>query len=382
MTAATESSTVPQGEDGGDDLHVAAPRHRPRGRKSRGRWIIAAVLVAAVGGSVYYATVDTGPAPVAGADEPKQNTDKVTRGTLVNSKQVDGTLGFKGSTSVNGRLAGTVTGLPGVGSTVSRGEQLYGVDGKPVILLYGSSPAYRDMKSGDKGEDVRQLEENLQALGYSGFTVDEEFTDLTAQAVKRWQKALGVAQTGNVEDGRVVFVSGALRIGERKAPVGSAVQPGAPVLTGTSSKRQVHVDLDIADRALVKEGGSATVTLPDGKTVKGTITGVGTTVKKTPGVNGGADKSTIGVDIDLDGDVGDITEAPVTVGLQSEKKENVLTVPITALLALSEGGYGVEVIGADGKSTVVAVKLGMFANGRVEVSGSGLAAGATVGAAA
>ncbi|MFD5385050.1 peptidoglycan-binding protein [Streptomyces sp. NPDC127074] len=382
MTAATERGTVPQSEASGDDSPDAAPRHRPRGRRRRGRWIVAAVLVAAVGGGVYYATAGTGTAPAAGSDKPTRHTDKVARQTLINSKQVDGTLGFKGSTSVMGRLPGTVTGLPGIGSTVSRGERLYGVDGKPVVLLYGKSPAYRDMKSGDKGEDVRQLEENLQALGYRGFTPDSEFTDLTAQAVKRWQKSLGLVQTGKVADGRVVFASGPLRIGGHKAPVGSDVRPGVPVLTGTSSKRQVHVDLDIGDRSLAKKDGTTTVTLPGGKTVKGTITRVGTTVKKTPGANGAADKSTIGVDIELTDGVADITEAPVTVGLQSERKENVLTVPITALLALREGGYGVEVIGADGKGRVTAVKLGMFANGRVEVSGGGLTAGTTVGVAA
>jgi hypothetical protein len=51
---------------------------------------------------------------------------------------------------------------------------------------------------------------------------------------------------------------------------------------------------------------------------------------------------------------------------------------VAALLALAEGGYGVEVV--DGASTrIVAVETGLFAGGQVEVSGGGLAEGTVVG---
>jgi hypothetical protein len=57
--------------------------------------------------------------------------------------------------------------------------------------------------------------------------------------------------------------------------------------------------------------------------------------------------------------------------------KDVLVVPVGALLALAEGGYGVE-IEQNGQRHLVAVKTGLFSNGQVEVSGPGLAAGAKV----
>ena len=68
----------------------------------------------------------------------------------------------------------------------------------------------------------------------------------------------------------------------------------------------------------------------------------------------------------------------VTVRYVARQRPDVLTVPVNALLALSEGGYGLEVV-SDSTATVVAVEVGMFADGRVEVAGPGLAEGTTVG---
>ena len=63
--------------------------------------------------------------------------------------------------------------------------------------------------------------------------------------------------------------------------------------------------------------------------------------------------------------------------MQSSKRDNVLIAPVTALLALQEGGYAVEVVNGS-SSKLVAVKTGLFAGGNVEVSGSGISAGTTV----
>ena len=62
----------------------------------------------------------------------------------------------------------------------------------------------------------------------------------------------------------------------------------------------------------------------------------------------------------------------------ASERPDVLTVPVAALVALAEGGYGLQVI-EGGTARYVAVELGMFADGRVEVSGDGLAEGVTVG---
>src|SRR5262249_20164319 len=70
--------------------------------------------------------------------------------------------------------------------------------------------------------------------------------------------------------------------------------------------------------------------------------------------------------------------APVGVRLTAQTRRNVLCVPIEALLALREGGFGVEVVTGD-TSLIVRVRVGLFANGRVEILDGALTAGMRVG---
>ena len=73
-------------------------------------------------------------------------------------------------------------------------------------------------------------------------------------------------------------------------------------------------------------------------------------------------------------------QAPVQVGITTAKVPSALVVPVTALLAQSNGGYDVEVVGAAGINHLVPVSLGLFddADGLVAVTGSRLAAGQQV----
>jgi multidrug efflux pump subunit AcrA (membrane-fusion protein) len=76
--------------------------------------------------------------------------------------------------------------------------------------------------------------------------------------------------------------------------------------------------------------------------------------------------------------LGSLDAAPVDVDFVSQERKGVLAVPVAALLALPEGDYGVQVV--QGATTrIVAVKTGMFAAGRVQVSGGGIAEGVAVG---
>jgi peptidoglycan hydrolase-like protein with peptidoglycan-binding domain len=147
---------------------------------------------------------------------PGQLRTTVTRRTLSESSTVDGTLGYGASLELYDRLAGTFTWLPSVGATISRGGTLWRIDDRPVVLMYGSVPAYRTLKAGvSDGPDVTQLNRNLIDLGYDPYgaiTDVETFSEATADAVRRWQKAEGLPQTGEVPLGRVVFAPGARRI--------------------------------------------------------------------------------------------------------------------------------------------------------------------------
>ncbi|HEV3402206.1 MAG TPA: peptidoglycan-binding protein, partial [Acidimicrobiales bacterium] len=252
---------------------------------------------------------------------------------------------------------------------------------RPVPLLFGDLPAWRRLAVGvSDGADVRQLEANLVALGYaneSQLKVDDHFNSATAAAVRRWQKALAVDQTGAVELGEAVFLPGKVRVAERTVAQGDSAAPGAPVLKVTSTNRQVRVELDAAKQSTVKVGDEVEVKLPSGQMTKGSVTSVGTvaTTKGSPPNT----RSVIEVLVTLHDPAaaGSVDEAPVRVGFVSGSRNGVLAVPVSALLALREGGYGVRVV-EGASSRIVPVTTGLFAKGMVEVSGEGLREGQQV----
>ncbi|MEU6037505.1 peptidoglycan-binding protein [Actinomadura sp. NPDC047616] len=304
-------------------------------------------------------------------------TAQVTRGDLVDTEEVDGTLTFAGEETVRTGASGVVTAAPEEGRSIGRGRSLLRVDDRPVTLMYGNLPMYRTLSVGAEGADVRQLERNLDALGYD-VTVDEEFTSATAEAVRRWQDDRGLPETGRVDPSQVVFLPGAVRVKEVKAPKGARTSPGQPALTVTGTRRIVHVDLDAGKQDLAKKGARVTVELPGGHRAKGTVSHVGSVA----GQSGTQQdpKTTVDVEITLDGNArtGGLDRAPVTVELESERRANVLSVPVEALLALREGGFGVEVVEGTARR-IVPVRTGAFGGGRVEVTGAGLREGVKVG---
>jgi peptidoglycan hydrolase-like protein with peptidoglycan-binding domain len=338
----------------------------------------AAVAVVAAGGT---AAVLAGGGDQAQGQKsaPAMATADVTRGDLVDTASVDGALGYADERSVQTGASGTVTWAPAQGATVKRGRSLLKVDGKPVTLMYGGTPLYRPLCLGvADGADVRQLERNLKALGHGDdMTVDDEFTSATAQAVRDWQDDRGLPETGSVDAGEVVFLPGVVRIKEVKVAEGGRSTPGQPALTVTGTRRIVHVDLDADKQDLARKGATVSIELPGGRTVKGKIVEVGTVAERTGTEQD--QKTTVSVDISLGKTgTGRLDEAPVTVELDSERREGVLSVPIEALLALREGGFGVEV--AEGAaSRIVPVTTGGFGGGRVEVSGDGIREGMKVG---
>jgi hypothetical protein len=330
--------------------------------------LTAAVAVAAAGFG------GTGAQPAAATDLPPATTT-VTKATLTQTERVDGTLGYGTPATVTGTGRGTVTWLPGTGTTVQRGQPVYRVDNSPVPLWYGALPLYRTLQAGvTDGPDAKEVEENLAALGYTGFTVDDRYTSATASAVRRWQHDLGVPETGTVEPAAVVLAPDAVRVASLKAALGD--RAAGPVLTYTATTRTVTVALDVTKQHLVKPGISATVTLPGGRTTGGTVSRVGTVA--TAGSQGNPATIEVTVEVADQAALGALDEAPVDVTLVSATAPDVLTVPVAALVALAEGGYGVQVV--TGSTTrYVAVRTGVFANGRVEISGPGVTAGTVVG---
>ena len=69
--------------------------------------------------------------------------------------------------AVINQARGTYTKLPDAGDEVACGDVLYRVDDHPVLLLCGSTPAYRSLSQGATGRDVAELNANLVHLGYA-----------------------------------------------------------------------------------------------------------------------------------------------------------------------------------------------------------------------
>jgi len=320
---------------------------------------------------------DAGSAVPAAAAVPA--TAEIDRRDLVDTKTVDGALTYADERRVTTYASGTVTWVPEEGATVRRGRPLLRVDRDPVVLMYGELPLYRTLYWGvSDGPDVEQLERNLKKLGYGDdLTVDDHFSHATHQAVLEWQDDQGLPETGRVDAAQVVFLPGAARVTEAKVAVGDRIAPGRPALTVTGTERVVQVALDTDDQHLVKKGDKVTVELPGGERTPGTISSVGT-VAKTSGREDDGD-TTIDVEITLrKRPKTRLDRAPVEVELVSERVRDVLTVPVEALLALREGGFGVEVV--EGSATrIVPVEIGAFGSGRVEIKGTGLAEGMKVG---
>jgi peptidoglycan hydrolase-like protein with peptidoglycan-binding domain len=266
------------------------------------------------------------------------------------------------------QLRGTVTALPDGGSVVERGEALYELDGQPSgILMYGDRPAWRELTSGLEGEDVRQLQENLLELGLGGdeLTASGTYDEATVAAVNAWQASLGKPETGVVELGEIIFQPGAVRVAGHSVSVGDTVTAGLEVLTATSTDRVVTVDLAADDQGLVTTGDKVEIDLPDGTRATGSVATVGTVAIAAEGQA----TPTVEVTIVLDDPAasGTIDQAPVDVLITTLSREDILAVPVNALLALLEGGYAVEVAAADGTTTLVGVETGLFQDGWVEI---------------
>lgn len=356
--------------------------------RRRRRWLLAAVVVvlAAAGAAVGLSgALRSGGSDRSGSSDNAAATSlqAVSRRSLSETTSVNGTLGYAGDYTVSGQVHGTITALPLVGQVIGQGEVLYRVDGAPVVLLYGSTPGYRALAEGAtaadvSGQDVAQLNHDLVALGYvHGSDVDlawDEFGWATKAGVQQLQEHLGVAQTGELGLGQVVFLPTAARITSLQAKLGG--QAGGPVLSATSTTRQVSVALDAGLQSEVRAGDSVSITLPDNTTTAGTVTSVGTVATTPSNGSGGSGSATPTVSVTIrpaDPQAsGSLDLAPVLVAITERTVHNVLVVPVNALLALAGGGYAVEVVNPDGTHRLVSISPGLFddAAGLVQVSGN------------
>ena len=383
---------------------LASPRAWLAGISRFGRVTAASgsIAIAAVAIGIILATEPASATRGASTSPSVSGRTAIQYRDLISTDTEPGTLGYASPQTAFNRLAGTVTWLPQVGQIIKPGQTLYRIDGQPIILLSGATPAYRDLTWSDgDGSDILQLNRDLRSLGYDPkhlITIDDAWQTTTSTAVDAWQASLGETQTGVIALGQIVFLPGAQRIaaadttlGSTGGPGGSASgsRPGSPsstpagggsaaaILQTTSNRLIVTVNLDATKHSEAVAGKPVTVQLPSGQTVGGKIVQVSPVAQSSSAStsSSGAGSSstpaaTIPVTIKLTDrhQLSGLDQAVVSVNFHQQEAKHVLSVPVTALLATVGGGYAVQQAAAPHR--LIVVTPGLFAAGYVQISGA------------
>ena len=349
----------------------------------------AAVLAAGVGAGAFASKSG----PFAAKAKPTTSTfngatDTITKGDLQGHTSVTGTLRYSDSRKFKSGFEGVLIQVPASGAVLTQGDVLYRTGNETAYLMRGNLPAWRSFEAGmEDGEDIRQLETALRDLGYFDYEPDDHFSWATTSAILKWQKDLDLPRTGTLPLGRIVFTPGDLRVGTVTARVGDRVAADTELFDVTSTTQVVDANIKLSDQKLAVAGTAVTIKLPDAKTTTGKITSVGTPTEKSSGSGSGTGSGSgeskervipITVTLTDASATANFQEVSVTVDLPSEKRAGVLSVPVGALLALSTNQYGVEIVESNGTTRKVPVTIGLFAGGRVEVSGEGISEGQRV----
>jgi peptidoglycan hydrolase-like protein with peptidoglycan-binding domain len=346
----------------------------------------------------------------------------------------DGAVNIRVETS-GLQTAAIVTGkVPTVGSTIREGKALLEITGRPVIGLAGVLPMYRTLSPGSKGPDVLQLEQTLNRLGFDPGTVDSKYDSGTAAAVEKLYESAGYdaptvderltqavdsakknvdamknalrqaqaslrqakagpgkgdtsVQQGAVDDAQsnlddaesaladaefkagtplpvseVVFVKTLpRRVDDVKVERGGTVNGVVMSVSGASLVVTIKVDAQTKER--LRTGMAASVDLGDGTIVQATVRRITRNADQYDVVV--APKSLTPAQLER------LREANVRVTIPVKSTNGkVLAVPVAALSAGPDGSSRVEVL-RDGKVELIAVTVGLSADGYAQVSPTG-----------
>lgn len=324
---------------------------------------IAGVAIVAVMGGLMLTTEVAPAETTTTAGSPRLATDPVTRRTLEQTEEFGGALGYGDQFSLPGYAAGTVSWVPEEGTLLRSGDLLYKVDEKPTFWAHGDVPMYRELSSGTEGADVEQLQRYLQEEGYleADTEIDGDFGGTTRRAVKEWQGDHDLKMTGRIDGTQLLFlphdairVAATPRVGEQA--IGGVIDVTEPDLFVTT-------DVSARKKRAFEGEPIIEVEAADGSRYPARVQSI--EAQQSQDAFGGQNYR---IRLQL-GAVDDQGPGEVSIEVIDILAENVLTVPARALVALVEGGYAVELHQPDGTTTYMAVEIGEFADGWVEVSG-------------
>lgn len=168
-------------------------------RRSAALLLVFSVVAAALAGALASATIRS-PAEQAARTRPPAastilvpvekrvlSTKVVTRGTA--------RYGIPQAVSLTPSALKTVSGvvsqIGAPGAQLKEGAVALLQSGRPVFVLQGRVPSYRDLGPGLEGEDVRQLQQALSRRGFDPGPVNGVYGARTEAAVARWYRAAG-----------------------------------------------------------------------------------------------------------------------------------------------------------------------------------------------
>jgi hypothetical protein len=205
---------------------------------------LAAVVLAAGLGWVAGRNIQS-PAEIAAAalpPEPSLITVAVERTELSADVITRADIGYDqpASITLSGALGGAptvliVTAAPEVGSELVEGAAAIEVSGRPVFVLAGEIPVYRDLRPGAAGIDVLQLEEALARLGHFGAVPDETWDDETGAAVAAWYESAGYPANGVSDDEEAMLDAARDRVTAAGQSVADAQQALGELQEGPTS---------------------------------------------------------------------------------------------------------------------------------------------------
>lgn len=307
-------------------------------------------------------------------DVPVRVTAEVERRTLEEIVVTRGTVGFPEAGSVEIGAPGRVTAVAvSSGDMLDTNQVVISLDGRPVVTMDGVAPFWRDLSAGQQGEDVAALQTFLSSHGYLTWEPDGRFGPSTEAAVEDWQEEHGMSDPdGELRLGDTVVGEWPARVGQIAVDAGDFLNQGDVIGTLTSDTAAVSLELLPSERLRVVEGSEVLIEVAaTGQQASGVVG----RVSLDPVDSEGSPLYPAAVEVTEDLDIPDGTQVRLTIVIQ--RAEDVLAVPVAAVVSGSSGEPVVRVVGADDAIETTPVELGLSEGAWVEVS-AGLSGGESV----